>query len=99
MTAVPKEQDEQERDEEVNPRWIDWHFPDVRLVKMLGYRRFLRRNSQRSAAGLPKRPLGPFYRACNRWMLDRVHCHEDGQCVLRNGHRGGCTWGDDGEDD
>lgn len=69
----------------VNPRWRDCHeLPDAWLIRHLP-RRWLKRRSPR------------LNRLIATYALRNIHCMSDGQCVLRAGHRGGCTWGDDDE--
>lgn len=74
--------------EEVHPRWIDYHFPDYWLIRKFGHFRRLVRGTK----------LGWIDKALARYSLRHVHC-SSGECVLRAGHRGCCTWGYDEEDE
>lgn len=84
MTADPYIDDVEQ---ELDPRWRDHHtLLDERLA------RWVLRRLQVIA------PHSRARRAAGRYLLNRVYCGRDGQCIFRRGHRGSCCWGDDGDE-
>lgn len=86
--------------EPVNPRWRDCRtLPDERLIRPV-QRWFYRRKWVKTdgAVAYPLR-LRWFVILLARYSLRHFHCPLDGQCVFRAGHRGGCCWGNDEDDE
>ena len=82
----------------VDPRWRDYHtLPDewfLRPVTRWFYRR--KRVLPDDTVQYPFR-LKWLVILLSRYSLRHFHCHLDGQCIFRAGHRGSCSWGADDE--
>lgn len=79
-------------DKAVDPRWRDFHtLPDEWLYRLLTKRR---KGGWR--AWIKRVPW--LWKVTSRYALNHFYCTRHGECVLRNNHRGSCTYGADDDD-